>query len=93
MRKQQWLTAVYDAGAVEAKEGQGDLATCARAWWRRSEVDTARHHAVDECPSQKKMSTSPRGSRQAQKLHQLILYLWVWAYPQFSSHGGTQGRR
>jgi hypothetical protein len=50
-------------GAVEAEEGQDDPAMCARAWWRRSGADMARHHATDERPGQKKMSTRSRGSR------------------------------
>ena len=91
MGKQQGLTVVRAMVVVEAEEGQNDLAACARAWWRHSEADTVHHHAVDECHGQNKTSTSPRGSRQAQKLHQLILYLWVWAYPQISYHGDTQG--
>ena len=44
--------------AVEAEEGQDDLAMCARARWRRSEANKARHLIVDMRPGQKKTSTA-----------------------------------
>ena len=47
--------------AVEAEEDRDDLATCARARWRRSEVDTACHHAVDERLGQKEDEHQPKG--------------------------------
>ena len=87
------LTAVRAVVAVEAEEGQDDLATCTRARWHHSEADMMRHLTIDERPGQKKMSTSPRGSRQAPKCHQLNLYRWVWAYPQIVLYSGRDGRR
>jgi hypothetical protein len=46
---------------VESEGVRAELAMCARA--QRSGIDTARHHAVDERPSQKKMSTIAKGLR------------------------------
>jgi hypothetical protein len=46
---------------VESEGVRAEMAMCARA--QRSGIDTARHHAVDERPSQKKMSTIAKGLR------------------------------
>ena len=93
MGKQQGLTAVRAVVAVEAEEGQDDLATCTRARWHHSEADMMRHLTIDERPGQKKTSTSPRGSRQAPKHRQLNNYRWVWAYPQIMICSGRDDRR
>jgi hypothetical protein len=57
------LTMVRAMATVELEGVRAELATCTRARWRRSGADIACHHAVDERPGQKKMSTSSKGSR------------------------------
>jgi hypothetical protein len=75
------LTTVRVVVTVESEGVRAELAMCTRTQWRRSGADTAHHHAIDERPSQKKMSTNSKGSRLASKCHQSIHYLQVGDLP------------
>jgi hypothetical protein len=60
-RKHPRLTMVRAVVMVESEGVQAELAMC--AWAQCSGIDTTRHHAVDERPSQKKTSTIAKGLR------------------------------